>query len=319
MSAMVAAPARSPGEVPARRFGLARGLAALCATSTGAAGLAIIAILLLLAVFAPVLPLHDPLVLSMDHRLQPPGARFLFGTDQSGRDILARVVWGTRTSLVIGILMVAIGLMLGVAVGLLAGFYSGGWIEEALMRLMEVLAAIPLLIWAIAMVGVLGVDPIAIGPLRITNEAKIVMLVGLLYAPGLARLTHALVLGEAQAEYVLARRLQGASALRIMLGDILPNCLPPILVQASILLGVGIIIEASLSFIGLGVQPPTPSWGAMLSDARSLIFSGEWWVSAFPGAAIFLAVMGFNLVGDALRTALDPRRRSLSRGGSLLA
>ena len=187
------------------------------------------------------------------------------------------------------------------------------------MRLMEVLAAIPLLIWAIAMVGVLGVDPIVLGPLRITNEAKIVMLVGLLYTPGLARLTHALVLGEAQAEYVLARRLQGASDWRIMLGDILPNCLPPILVQASILLGVGIIIEASLSFIGLGVQPPTPSWGAMLADARSLIFSGEWWVSAFPGAAIFLAVMGFNLVGDALRTALDPQRRSLSRSASLLA
>lgn len=295
---------------------ISAGLRAIAASWVGTAGLAILGVLLALALLAPLLPLHDPLALAMEHRLAPPNARFWMGTDQSGRDVLARVVWGTRTSLLIGIAMVAIGLVLGVSVGLVAGYCSGGWVEEALMRLMEILASIPLLIWAIAMVGVLGVGPLAIGPLRVTNEVKLVILVGILYAPGLARLTHALALNEAQAEYVTARQLQGASGAGIMIGDILPNCLSPIMVQASILLGVGIIIEASLSFIGLGVQPPTPSWGAMLADSRSLVFSGEWWVSVFPGAAIFVSVMGFNLLGDALRTALDPRRRKIGHEGA---
>jgi peptide/nickel transport system permease protein len=146
--------------------------------------------------------------------------------------------------------------------------------------------------------------------LAISNETKLVLLIGVLYAPGLARLTHSLAKAESQAEYVAARVLQGASEARIMLSDVLPNIISPVLIQASLLLGVTIIVEASLSFIGLGVQPPTPSWGAMLSDARALIFTDNWWVSVFPGAAVFVSVLAFNLFGDSMRTILDPRRRN---------
>jgi peptide/nickel transport system permease protein len=207
-----------------------------------------------------------------------------------------------------GVCIVVIGLLIGVTIGLVAGYFGGTWIEEVLMKLMEVLASIPLLIWAIAMVGVLGVQPSVVGPLSLSNEVKLTLMVGLLYAPGLARLTHGLVLSEARAEYVLARQVQGTGSLSILFSDILPNVISPVLVQGTLLLGVAIIVEASLSFIGLGVQPPTPSWGSLLSDARTLIFSGEWWVSWFPGLAVFMAVLGFNLLGDAMRIVLDPRR-----------
>ncbi len=281
---------------------------ALAATPIGAIGLVIVSGLVLMALLAPVLPIKDPLFLYLDHRLEPPGAEFLFGTDQSGRDILSRVVWGARASLAISIFVVAIGLVLGMLIGLVAGYYSRTWIEEVLMKCMEVLASIPLLIWAIAMVGVLGVQPTVLGPFSLSNEVKLTLLIGLLYTPGLARLTHGLVLNEAQAEYVLARHVQGASTWAILVSDILPNVISPVLVQATILMGVAIIVEASLSFIGLGVQPPTPSWGSLLSDARTLIFSGEWWVSVFPGLTVVLAVLGLNLLGDAMRVVLDPRR-----------
>jgi peptide/nickel transport system permease protein len=200
--------------------------------------------------------------------------------------------------------------VLGTGIGLVAGYKSGSWLDETLMKVMEVLASIPLLIWAIALVGITGTDTLRVGLLAISNETKLVLLIGVLYAPGLARLTHSLAKAESQAEYVAARVLQGASGARIMLSDVLPNIVSPVLIQASLLLGVTIIVEASLSFIGLGVQPPTPSWGAMLSDARALIFTDNWWVSVFPGAAVFVSVLAFNLFGDSMRTILDPRRRN---------
>ncbi|HSV54994.1 MAG TPA: ABC transporter permease [Burkholderiaceae bacterium] len=299
-------PADAEGGVPRRRaFSWLR---RLVATPVGAAGLLLVGTLALLAVLAPVLPLHDPLQLHVDHRLAAPGGQFLFGTDQAGRDILSRIIWGGRTSLAIGACVIAIGLGLGVSIGLVAGYYSRTLLEEVLMKLMEVLASIPLLIWAIAMVGVLGVQPTVIGPFALSNEVKLTLLIGILYVPGLARLTHGLVLQEAASEYVLARRIQGASSLAIIASDILPNVISPVLVQASILMGVAIIVEASLSFIGLGVQPPTPSWGTLLADARNLVFSGEWWVAVFPGLTVFFAVLGLNLLGDGLRVVLDPRR-----------
>lgn len=281
----------------------------LVGTRIGLAGLVIVGVLSFAALLAPWLPLHDPLDLMMEYRLEPPGSSFLLGTDEMGRDILARLVWGARGSLMIGVLTVAIGLSGGLFVGILSGYYSGTLVESILLGLMDIFAAIPLLVWAIAIVGIFGTGPVQLGPLALPNEAKIVFLVGLLFIPGLARVAHGLALAEAKADYVAARRLQGAGAWSIMTSDILPNILSPIFVQASVLIGIGIIIEASLSFIGLGVQPPTPSWGGMLADSRSLAFSDEWWVATWPGLAIFLAVIGFNLVGDALRTVLDPRRR----------
>jgi len=290
----------------AARAGVMRRLAA---TGIGAVGLAVVGVVGLAAVLAPWLPLHDPLLLAMEHRLEPPGPLFLLGTDELGRDILARLVWGARGSLAIGLLTVAIGLSGGLFVGIMAGYYGGTLVEDVLLGLIEVFAAIPLLVWAIAIVGIFGTGSVRLGPLELPNEAKIVILVGLLFVPGLARIAYGLALAEAKADYVAARRLQGAGVWSIMAGDILPNILSPMLVQASVLIGIGIIIEAALSFIGLGVQPPTPSWGGMLADARTLAFSDEWWVATWPGLAIFVAVIGFNFIGDALRTVLDPRRR----------
>ena len=176
------------------------------------------------------------------------------------------------------------------------------------MRVMDGMASIPLLIWAIAMVGIIGVGPVQLGPWRLPNETKVALLIGLFYMPPLARVTYGGALAEAAAEYVLARRTQGASGLAIMLGDILPNCFSPVIVQATLLIAVGIVVEASLSFIGLGVEPPDPSWGSMLADARNYVLTGQWWMSICPGLAISLSVIGFNLLGDALSDALDPRR-----------
>lgn len=280
----------------------------------GATGVALLVMIAAMALLAPLLPLPGPASSQIANALSPPSAAHLFGTDSIGRDVLSRVIWGGRNSLVIGIAIVVIGLAGGVALGLLAGYFAGGLFEEIAMRAVEVFAAIPLLVWAIALVGIVGTGPVDLGVMVLPNSARIVLLVGLLFIPGIARITHGLALAESRAEYVDARRLQGANPIAIMVGDILPNILSPILVQASVLVGIGIIIEASLSFVGLGVQPPTPSWGGMLADAKTTLFSGEWWMSLFPGLAIFLSVIGFNLVGDALRAVLDPRRSTAMSG-----
>jgi peptide/nickel transport system permease protein len=301
---------RKPPVLGAWLASAGRLLRALMHEPAGAIGLVTIVLLGVIALCAPWLPLKDPLQLYIEHRLEAPSAAFCLGTDQVGRDILSRTIWGARASLSIGLCAVAIGLVLGTGIGLVAGCKSGSWLDETLMKVMEVLASIPLLIWAIALVGITGTDTLRVGLLAISNETKLVLLIGVLYAPGLARLTHSLAKAESQAEYVAARVLQGASEARIMLSDVLPNIISPVLIQASLLLGVTIIVEASLSFIGLGVQPPTPSWGAMLSDARALIFTDNWWVSVFPGAAVFVSVLAFNLFGDSMRTILDPRRRN---------
>jgi peptide/nickel transport system permease protein len=256
---------------------------------------------------APWIAPHDPLLVNMTQSLAEPGPGHWFGTDQAGRDILSRVIWGGRMSLEVSLFAVIIGCTGGVSLGLLAGFFSGGWLEQLLMRVLDAMAAIPLLIWAIALVGILGVGPFTIAGIPFGNEVKLLALLGVLYIPTLARITYTSALGETRNNYVAARRLQGVGSLRIMVSDVLPNCLSPVIVQATLLLAIGIIIEASVSFVGLGVQPPSPSWGNMLADARNYLFSGEWWLSVFPGAAISLSVVAFNLLGDGLRDALDPR------------
>jgi peptide/nickel transport system permease protein len=261
----------------------------------------------MMAVLAPLLAPYDPLAIDLAAKLSPPSVAHWMGTDQAGRDILSRVMWGGRPSLTVGILAVLLGAICGIAVGLTAGYFGGLW-EQAAMRTMDALAAIPLLIWAIAMVGIIGVGPLPVGPWLLPNESKIIILIGLLYIPPLARVTYGSALSEARADYVRARRIQGAGHFAIMVGDVLPNCLSPVIVQSTLLIAVGIVVEASLSFVGLGVEPPNPSWGSMLADARNFIFSGEWWSPVFPGVAISLSVIGFNLVGDVLRDMLDPRR-----------
>lgn len=276
----------------------------------GMAGAILSGIMVVLALFAPVIAPHSPTAVNLRHQLAPPNATFWFGTDQSGRDVLSRVIWGARPSLEIGIVAVVIGLAGGVGLGLTAGFYNGGWYEQVSIRCLEALAAIPLLVWAIAVVGILGVDPVHVGPFVFPNQIKVMGLLGLLYIPGLARITYVAARAEAGADYVSARRLQGVAEWRIMLSDVLPNCLAPVIVQATLLVAVGIVIEAAISFVGLGVQPPEPSWGTMLANARNYLFSGEWWLSLFPGLAISITVIGFNLLGDGLRDVLDPRRNT---------
>jgi len=273
---------------------------------SGWLGAGIVALILLAAIFAPLIAPYDPVALSVEDRLTAPDAAHWLGTDQAGRDVLSRIIFGARASLAVGIGAVMIGALLGVSAGLF-GAYKGGLGEQVVMRIVDGVASIPLLVWAIAIVGILGVGPLPVGPLVLPNEVKIVVLVGCLFSPVFARVTYAVAKRIVGADYVKARYLQGASHRDIVLGDILPNCLSPIIVQGTLLVAIGIVIEASISFVGLGVQPPQPSWGTMLSDARNAIYSGEWWLPVFPGLAISLTVIGFNLLGDAVRELFDPR------------
>lgn len=287
--------------------GRARFVEVFAASPTSVLGGLIVFVVIAIALLAPILAPYDPTAIDLTAKLLPPGAAHWMGTDHAGRDLLSRVIWGARPSLMVGIGAVLIGLPCGVAIGLAAGFYRGSLLEEILMRAIEILASIPLLIWAIAVVGIIGVSPTVIGPFVLPNEVKIIVLLGILYMPAIARVTYAVASVEAKSDYARARRVQGASDFTIMLSDILPNCLSPVIVQATLLIAAGIIIEASLSFIGLGVQPPRPSWGGMLGEARNFIFGSEWWMSLFPGVAISLTVIGFNLFGDGLRDFIDPR------------
>ncbi len=282
-------------------------LSALLQRPAGRMGALLVAIVVLGAVLAPWIAPYDPVAVNLAMKLRPPGPAHWLGTDQTGRDLLSRILWGARPSLAVGMAAVLIGLVGGCGIGLTAGYYRGWWAQVS-MRVMDGLASIPLLIWAIAVIGIVGVGPMQLGPLRLPNEAKIALLIGLFYMPPLARVTYGGALVEAASDYVRARQSQGAGDIAIMVGDLLPNCLAPVIVQGTLLVAVGIVVEASLSFIGLGVEPPNPSWGTMLADARSFVFTGQWWMSVCPGAAISASVIGFNLLGDALRDALDPRR-----------
>lgn len=273
---------------------------------SGWLGAGIVGLIVLAAIFAPLIAPYDPLALNIEDRLAAPDARHWLGTDQGGRDVLSRILFGARASLSVGIGAVLIGALIGVSAGVFAA-YKGGLGEQIVMRIVDGVASIPLLVWAIAIVGILGVGPLPVGPLLLPNEVKIVVLVGCLFSPVFARVTYAVARRIAGTDYVRARFLQGASHWDIVISDVLPNCLSPIIVQGTLLVAIGIVIEASISFVGLGVQPPQPSWGTMLSDARSAIYSGEWWLPVFPGLAISLTVIGFNLLGDAVRELFDPR------------
>lgn len=273
---------------------------------TGWLGAVLVLAMLGSAILAPLIAPFDPVEVSLEDRLTPPDAVHWLGTDQAGRDVFSRIIYGARASLLVGIGAVLIGALIGVSAGLFAA-YKGGLGDQIVMRIIDGIAAIPLLVWAIAIVGILGVGPVQVGPLLLPNEAKIVLLVGVLFSPVFGRVTYAVAQRIVGADYIKARLLQGAGHRDIVMSDVLPNCLSPIIVQATLLVAIGIVIEASVSFVGLGVQPPSASWGTMLSDARSTIYSGEWWLPVFPGLAISLTVIGFNLLGDAVRELFDPR------------
>jgi peptide/nickel transport system permease protein len=258
------------------------------------AGGAIVLFFVLVALLAPVLPIADPVATDWGAIRKPPSAAHWFGTDEIGRDLLARMVWGARASLLAGVVSVAIAVLLGVPLGLAAGYF-GGWIDAAISRAAEALLAAPFLILAIALAAFLGPS--------LTNA---MIAIGISATPIFIRLTRGQVLAVKTEDYVEGARAIGLGHPAILTRYILPNVLPPILVQATLTIATAIITEASLSFLGLGQQPPAPSWGSMLNVAKNFLEQAPW-MALFPGAAIFLVVLGFNLLGDGLRDALDPR------------
>jgi peptide/nickel transport system permease protein len=259
-------------------------------------GLAVVVFFVVLAILAPTIAPHDPLQTSWSDVRKAPTAAHLFGTDEIGRDVASRVIWGARASLLAGLVSVCISLSLGVPIGLLAG-YVGGWVDALISRITDAMLACPFLILAIALAAFLGPS--------LTNA---MIAIGISATPVFIRLTRAQVLSVKVEDYVEAARAVGNSHLRIALRHILPNVVAPLIVQATLAIAAAVIAEASLSFLGLGQQPPAPSWGSMLNTAKNYIDNAPW-MAVWPGLSIFLLVLSFNLVGDGLRDALDPRQR----------
>src|SRR4051794_38273411 len=288
---LVAAPPPGPLGAFSRSFAENKG---------AVAGLVIIILIALVALLAPLIAPHSPFEQFRDLRLAPPawmegGSRqFPLGTDDVGRDILSRLIHGARLSLLIGLIVVTLSLALGVAFGLVAGF-AGGAVDILIMRLMDIMLALPSLLLAIVVVAILG-----------PGLGNAMLAVSIVTLPHYVRLTRASVLTQINRDYVTASRLAGAGTLRLMLVTVLPNCMAPLIVQATLGFSSAILDAAALGFLGLGAQPPTPEWGSMLAGALEFIQRASW-VVTFPGLAILVTVLAFNLMGDGLRDALDPK------------
>ncbi len=263
-------------------------------------GLAIFLIILVVAIFAPFVAPHSPSEQNREALLMPPvlaaGGQwtYLLGTDAVGRDILSRLIYGARFSLFIGLVVVSLSVVSGVLIGLMAGFFRG-WVDTSIMRVMDIILAFPSLLLALVLVAVLGPG--------LLNAMVAISLVNL---PHFVRLTRASVMTERNKDYVIGSQVAGAGTWRIMFRTILPNCLAPLIVQATLAFSAAILDAAALGFLGMGAQPPTPEWGTMLSEAREFI-QRAWWVVTFPGLAILITVLAINLMGDGLRDALDPK------------
>ncbi len=256
-------------------------------------GVFIVLTMVICAVFAPVIAPHPPNQINPVDRLKPPSLQYPLGTDEFGRDIFSRLLYGAQISLVIAFVAQGVAISIGLTLGLVSGWY-GGWLDDVIMRITDAFFAIPGLMFLIVWVSILGANPISI-----------FVALGLIGWPSDARMMRAQVLSLKEREYVLAARAMGASAARIMLRHLLPNAVAPSLVLASLGIAGAILAESSLSFIGLGVQIPNPSWGTMISTGRNFT-SNAWWYAIFPGLTIMITVLGFNFIGDGLRDALDP-------------
>ena len=252
------------------------------------AGGAIVALLTVVAVAAPWLATHDPDAINLQNALQPPSAAAWLGTDSLGRDLYSRLLFGARISLLVGLGAVGVAILAGVLVGLLAGWY-GGWIDSALMRFVDVMLCFPTFFLLLAIVAVIGQS--------VTN---IILIIGLTGWMGVARLVRAEALSLKEREFIQAARVLGFGDARVMWRHLLPNALSPVLVSATLGIGSAILVESGLSFLGLGVQPPTPSWGNLLIDAKGTL-GVAWWQTVFPGGVILVTVLGFNLLGEGLR------------------
>jgi len=266
-------------------------------------GMIIVGIFFLIALIGPLIvsfPQDATGAVHMSQKLMAPDSVFRFGTDEMGRDIFTRVILGTRISLEIGLIIVAVAMGIGVPLGITAGFV-GGWINEVIMRITDIFLSIPGLILALAIIGALGPG--------ITNS---MIALSLVWWPGYVRLVQGKTLSLREESFIEAARSVGASKARIIFLHILPNCTSPIIVKASMDMGMAILAAAGLGFIGVGAQPPSPEWGAMISIARNYL-PNWWWYALFPGLAIFVTVLGFNLLGDGLRDILDPQSRGYYR------
>jgi peptide/nickel transport system permease protein len=282
---LAAAPGRRSGSRPWRK---------LRANRSALFGFCIVSFFVIVALLAPLLPIDDPTATSWSAVRKAPSLAHLMGTDEIGRDIFSRMIWGARASLIAGVISVLLAVALGVPFGLVAGYF-GGWLDQVISRATDALLAMPFLILAVALAAFLGPS--------LTNA---MIAIGLSAMPIFIRLTRGQVLSVKTEDYVEGARAVGLNDFAILLRYILPNVFAPVLVQATLTIATAIILEAALSFLGLGQQPPSPSWGSMLNVAKNFLTQAPW-MAWWPGAAIFLVVLGFNLLGDGLRDALDPR------------
>jgi peptide/nickel transport system permease protein len=282
---LAAAPARHGGSRPWRK---------LRANRSALFGFCIVVFFVVIALLAPILPIDDPIATSWSAVRKAPTLAHPMGTDEIGRDIFSRMIWGARASLIAGVISVLLAVALGVPFGLVAGYF-GGWLDQVISRATDALLAMPFLILAVALAAFLGPS--------LTNA---MIAIGLSAMPIFIRLTRGQVLSVKTEDYVEGARAVGLNDFSILLRYILPNVFAPVLVQATLTIATAIILEAALSFLGLGQQPPSPSWGSMLNVAKNFLTQAPW-MAWWPGAAIFLVVLGFNLLGDGLRDALDPR------------
>ncbi len=257
-------------------------------------GAFIVILLLFFAVFAPLIAPHDPIVGDITNRHKAPSLNHVFGTDSQGRDVLSRILHGASISVQIGVISVGIALIIGTALGVLAGYY-GKWVDTVIMRIVDIMLAFPTILLALAIVSILGPSLI-----------NAMIAVGVVNVPRFARIVRSSVLSVKENEYIEAAINIGCTDIQLIFRHILPNCLAPILVQTTLTIGTAILEAAGLSFLGLGAQPPKPEWGAMLADSRGYMRQAPWSVM-FPGLAIMVTVLGFNVLGDGLRDALDPR------------
>lgn len=298
MSETASSTAGSTEEAPSRRSTTSRRqvfVDTVLADKLAVAGLIGLGIIFLCAVFGPILSPYDPMKTNLAIMLQPPSLAHPLGTDRFGRDIMTRIFVGARVSLIVSVFGVAIAVSIGVPLGAIAGYYER-WIGGAVMRIADMVFAFPALLLALALVSVLG-----------QSKLNVVVAIGLVYWPIFARITRGSVLSVKEEDFVQASRAIGDGNFRTIFSEILPNVLAPIIVQATISLATAVLVESSLSFLGLGVPPPKPSWGRMLSAGRNFMFQAPWWVIA-PGVAIMLTVLSFNFIGDALRDAMDPHQ-----------
>jgi peptide/nickel transport system permease protein len=264
-------------------------------TPKAVAGFVLVGVTVLVALLAPWIAPYDPLEINPISIYQAPGAAHWFGTDFYGRDVLSRMIWGARPSLLIGFSSVTIGCLIGAVIGVTAGYFRG-WVDAVLMRPMDVLLTFPIIVLALALVAALG-----------ANLINLIMTISLLFVPRFARVVRAETMALRELEYIDAARTAGRAPAAIIVKHVLPNLLAQVIVTCTVFIANAILVEAGLSFLGVGVTPPAPSWGNMLAEGRNNMLDAPW-LTAFPGAMLTLTLIGFNLLGDALRDILDPRQ-----------